>query len=190
MGSFGIMTSARPLDITTNIDRFEEPPPPAYTRKVGTEEAPVAPTMTMAEYKKMQVEQEKADAQAEIDRMHATAATAEAPPFSIPRVDHTAAGTLDNEAEKEMFYATSNNIYGAGNGLSFETKPFRRRGLDGTFTTWAAGDQVSLEVSGEPIWGHQGLDTSYSRSTCLPQATAWGSIPMEPPTCTGRFRPT
>merc|ERR1712070_503433 len=170
--------------ITQNIDRFAEPPPPAYVRKAGLDSANDGPQMTMAEYQAAQVEKEKAAAQAEVERMQAAAAEVEAPPFSIPRVDHSSAGTLGSNEEKSMFYATSNKIYGAGNGLSFETKPFRRRGLDGTFTTWAAGDQVSLQASGEPIWGRQGLDSSYTRSGCLPQPTAWGSIPMEPPTCT------
>ena len=89
-----------------------------------------------------------------------------------------------------MFYATSNDIYGAGNGLSYTTKPFRRRGLDGTFTEWAMGDQVSLKASGEPIWGRAGLDCSESKSGVLPRPTAWGSIPMNPPTCTFAERGT
>merc|ERR1711907_609626 len=104
------MTSARPLDITTNIDRFEEAPPPPYNRKVGKEEA-AAPTMAMAEYKRMQAETEKAAAQAEVDRMKELASETRAPPFSIPRVDHCAAGTLDDDAEKSMFYATNNAMY-------------------------------------------------------------------------------
>jgi len=140
--------------------------------------------MTVAEFKRMQAEKEKMAAQEEVDRIHQMADSAEAPPFSIPRVDHAAAGTLNDDDEKHMFYATSNGIYGAGNGLAYSTKPFRRRGLDGTFTTWAAGDQISLSVSGEPIWGRQGLDTADTRSTCLPQPTSWGTIPMNPPTCT------
>merc|ERR1711907_2443 len=179
------MASARPLDITTNIDRFSEPPPPAYTRKVGLEsDEPTAPTMSMAEYKRLQADEEKKAAQAEVDRMQEMLSEVKEPPFSIPRVDHTAAGTLESGPEKSMFYATSNAIYGAGNGLAFETKPFRRRGLDGTFTTWAAGDQISLQASGEPVWGRQGLDCSATRSGCLPAPTAWGSLPMNPPTCT------
>merc|ERR1712046_536771 len=186
MGDFD-MTEHRPLNITCNIDRFSEPPPPAYTRQVGQySDETEGPTMTVAEYKKMQAEAEKKAAQDEVDRMEELAQSASEPPFSIPRVDHGAAGTLDNQDERSMFYATSNGIYGAGNGLAYNTKPFRRRGLDGTFTTWAAGDQISLSVSGEPIWGRQGLDTSDTRSTCLPQPTSWGTIPMNPPTCTTR----
>merc|ERR1712166_541881 len=183
----GLLTMALPSGITTNIDRFSEPPPPAYSRAVGLQasETDNAPTMTLAEYKQMQAEEEKRKAQEALDRM-AEEQNAETAPFSIPRVDHAAAGRLNGKEEEGMFYATSNAIYGAGNGLAFETKPFRRRGLDGTFTNWAAGDQVSLQASGEPIWGRQGLDSSFSRSSCLPQPTAWGSIPMEPPTCTTR----
>jgi len=142
--------------------------------------------MSLAEFKAKQAEAEKRQVEDLLKDL--SEVEHEPPPFSIPRVDHSAAGTLDTKEEEAMFYATSNKIYGAGNGLSFETKPFRRRGLDGTFTTWAAGDQVSLQVAGDPIWGRQGLDTAYTRSTCLPQPTSWGSIPMEPPTCTGRFR--
>merc|ERR1712178_108622 len=156
-------------------------------RKVGqASENSDVPSMTVAEFKRMQAEKEKMAAQEEVDRIHQMADSAEAPPFSIPRVDHAAAGTLNDDDEKHMFYATSNGIYGAGNGLAYNTKPFRRRGLDGTFTTWAAGDQISLSVSGEPVWGRQGLDTAYTRSNCLPQPTSWGSIPMNPPTCTTR----
>merc|ERR1712054_734555 len=177
------MPTLIPPSITTNIDRFLEPAPPEYVQK-QEDTGPAAPTMTLAEYKKAKAEEEKKAAQDEIDKMKAAQGEYREPPFSIPRVDHSAAGTLDGGEEKAMFYATSNDIYGAGNGLSFSTKPFRRRGLDGTFTTWAMGDQVSLQASGEPIWGRQGLDSSYTRSTCLPAPTAWGSLPMNPPTCT------
>jgi len=48
---------------------------------VGKEEA-AAPTMTMAEYKRMQAETEKAAAQAEVDRMKELASETQAPPFS------------------------------------------------------------------------------------------------------------
>jgi len=143
--------------------------------------------MSLAEYKEMKAEQEKTAAYEAIDQMNAANEGHEEPPFSIPRVDHSAAGTLmPGEEEPAMFYATSNDIYGAGNGLGYQTKPFRRRGLDGTFTEWAAGDQVSLQASGEPVWGRHGLDCAFSRSNVLPQRTAWGSIPMNPPTCTTR----
>lgn len=174
------------MNITSNMDRFTEVPPPSYTRKVGmTEtEAPEVQTMTLTEYKAMKAEQEKTAAQDALDEMKAAAADSSAPPFSIPRVDHAAAGAPEGKEEEAMFYATSNAIYGAGNGLSFCTKPFKRRGLDGTFTEWAAGDQVSLKASGEPIWGRACLDCAYTRSGCLPQPTAWGSIPMNQPTCT------
>merc|ERR1711934_64468 len=182
-----IMTEHRPLNITCNIDRFNEPPPPAYTRQVGqSSDQNEAPQMSVADFKRMQAEAEKQAAQDQVNELQQMASTVEEPPFSTPRVDHASAGTLDDETEQAMFYATSNGIYGAGNGLSYETKPFRRRGLDGTFTTWAAGDQISLSVSGEPIWGRQGLDASDTRSNCLPQPTSWGTIPMNPPTCTTR----
>jgi len=177
------MPTLVPPSITTNIDRFAEAPPPEYVKKEGPVGAE-APTMTLAEFKKAKAEEEKRAAQAELDRMHGLMVDQKEPPFSIPRVDHSSAGTLAGSEEVDMFYATSNAIFGAGNGLTFATKPFRRRGLDGTFTKWASGDQVSLQASGEPIWGRQGLDASFSRSNCLPQPTAWGSLPCEPPTCT------
>ena len=140
--------------------------------------------MSLAEYKRMKAEQEKVAAQEALDEMAKAQEGIPEPPFSIPRVDHSAAGKPEGTEEVAMFYATSNDIYGAGNGLAYTTKPFRRRGLDGTFTEWAAGDQVSLKASGEPVWGRHGLDASFTRSNVLPQPTAWGSIPMDPPTCT------
>jgi len=177
-------TMHKPVNLTTNISRYSEPPPPAFPSG-GSDLDDMAPSMTYAETKEAQKQAEITAAQAEVDRMAALRAegTQEAP-FGIPRADHSAAGTLDNEQEKAMFYATSNKIYGTGNGLAFTTKPFRRRGLDGTFTAYVAGDKIGLEASGDKcVWARKGLDTSHTMHNVLPRSTAWGTQPNDPPTC-------
>jgi len=186
------LNSMRPLQISTSLDRFGDASIGHFNKQ-----------STMSTTQPHPVDDEEARLREEEDAVFAKLQGDQSDQIGrvpddvkqiefIPRVDHQCAGTLDSSEDKSIFYKTNNAIYGKGNGLPFCTKPFKRRGLDGTFTDWCAGDVVSLGASENPIvWGRHGLDSSLTMSDCLPRTTSWGSIPCPPPTtCPGKLLST
>ena len=97
------------LNITTDMDRFAEQPPPAYTRKVGLTESEVddGPKMTLAEYKAAKAEEEKVRAQEALDEIKRNQADIPEPPFSIPRCprDSLATRAARRDAPKVLVMA-------------------------------------------------------------------------------------
>jgi len=182
------LNSMRPLQITTSLDRFSDATIGHFDKNQST--MSTTQPMPNTEEARLRDEEDAVFAKLQGDQSgHIGRVPDEATFEFVPRVDHQSAGTLDCNDDKSIFYKTNNGIYGAGNGLQHSTKPFKRRGLDGTFTDWCAGDVVSLGASENPIvWGRNGLDTSLTMSDCLPRTTSWGSIPVPPPTtCPGKM---